>query len=109
MTLEKPAGTASKLGNYELLKEQPGLSVGATWIARSAGDAGEAPMLFSVIRVHKHLTKKPDAAENLVDESQAALGFQHPNALGLVAVGDEGGELCVTSLYHEGESLTALV
>jgi serine/threonine protein kinase len=109
MTLEKPAGTASKLGNYELLKEQPGSSVGATWIARSAGDPGEGSTLFSLIRVNHHLTKKPNAAETLFADSQAALGFHHPNALGLTAVGDEGGELCVISAYHDGETLTALV
>jgi len=112
MTLEKPVGTASKVGTYDLLKEQPGISVGTTWVARSAregGDAGDGPRLFSVIRVHKHLTKKPEVADALVTETMAAMGFQHPNALALVGVGNEAGEIYVATQRQEGETLQALV
>jgi eukaryotic-like serine/threonine-protein kinase len=108
MTLEKPAGTASKLGTYELLKEQPGIGVGATWVARSAGDTSEAPQLFSVLRVHKHLTKKADAIEAFTVEATPAAGFKHPNVAGLLEIGNEAGELYVVSEHHDGETLTGL-
>ncbi len=109
MTLEKPAGTASKLGTYELLKEQPGIGVGSTWIARSAGDGGESPALFSVIRVHKHLVKKPETALAVVADTASTQGFEDFNVATLTEVGTEGGELYVVSAHHHGETLGALV
>jgi eukaryotic-like serine/threonine-protein kinase len=109
MTLEKPASTASKLGTYDLLKEQPGIGVGSTWIARSAGESGDSPALFSVIRVHKHLTKKPETAPAVVADAEPARGFQHPNAAGLVDAATENGELYVVSEHHHGETLAALL
>src|SRR5689334_18337594 len=109
MTLEKPAGTASKLGTYELLKEQPGIGVGSTWIARTAGDAAESPQLFSVIRVHKHLTKKPETIETFLSDARPVSGFRHANVAIVVEIGNEGGELFLASEHHDGETLSALI
>src|SRR5580700_3531588 len=93
MTLEKPAGTASKLGTYELLKEQPGLAAGSVWIARSAGEAGDGPALFSIVRVNRNLTKKPESIDAFLAETRPATTFSHPTAAALVETGTEGGEL----------------
>jgi hypothetical protein len=108
MTLEKP-GTTAKLGSYELLKELPGSGIGATWIARSAGDAAEEPTIFSVLRVPKHLTKKPETVEAILSDTLPARDFRHPNAVALVDVGTQEGEVYLASEYHEGDTLTGLI
>jgi serine/threonine protein kinase len=110
MTLEKP-GAPAKLGNYELLREQAGLGAGSAWIARAAGDAGDSPKLFSVVRVHKHLLKKPENLDGFVEDTRPAVGFEHANAVKLVEVGvpHVGGDLYAASELHEGELLSTLV
>jgi serine/threonine protein kinase len=109
MTLEKPAVTAAKLGNYELLKEQPGIGVGATWVARTAGDTSEGAKLFAVLRVPKHLTKKQESIDGLIADTLPAKGFRHDHVVGLVDVGSHDGEAFLAFEHHDGEPLAALI
>src|SRR5580692_5401103 len=106
MTLEKPA--TSKLGTYELLKEQPAVGAGTVWVARSTGDTSDNPDLFSIVRVHKNLLKKPETTDTFLAETRPGISFSHPNAARLVEVATEGGELFAVSEHHHAESLAAL-
>jgi serine/threonine protein kinase len=108
MTLEKP-GAPSKLGKYELLREQAGLGAGSTWIARATEDTGESPKLFSVVRVHKHLVKKQEVADALVSEILSAADLRHASVASVVEVGNADGEILVATAHHDGEVLSTLV
>jgi serine/threonine protein kinase len=97
-----------KLGNHELLKEQGATSAGPMWLARAEGDAAEGGKLFSVVRVHKHLLKKPEMADAFLAEVQPAVGFTHANVAALVDARNEDGELFAITELAEGETLATL-
>src|SRR5438105_4938422 len=105
MTLEKPPGAPSKLGKYELLREQAGIGAGSTWIARTAEDTSESPKLFSIVRVHKQLLAKQEAADAFVSETLNAADLRHASVVSVLEVGSADGEIIVASAHHDGEPL----
>src|SRR5262245_26332395 len=108
MALDRPPAV-SKLGKYELLREQAGSGVGSTWIARSTEDAEGSTQLYTVLRLHRHLMKKADAAEAFLSEVRQAQHFKHPNAVSLVDLGSNDGEVFVATEHVEGELLSSLI
>src|SRR5689334_1363359 len=109
MTLEKTPAAPSRFGKYELLKERAGTGVGSTWIARSAETNGDGSALYSALRVHKHVTRKVEAAEAFVADVKPSLGLRHGNALVLVDAGVIDGEAYAVSELHDGEALSSLI
>ncbi|MEO7328925.1 MAG: protein kinase, partial [Minicystis sp.] len=108
MALDTPADAPSSLAKYELLKEQAEGGYGTTWIARS-DESGDPPPLYSVLRVHRHLFKKPEAAELFVAEIRKDLSLASPTLVATIDAGIDDGEIFVVSQYVEGESLAALI
>ncbi|MFT3767746.1 MAG: serine/threonine-protein kinase [Minicystis sp.] len=96
-----------KLGTYELLREQGGIGAGTVWFARAEGE-GEGARPLSVVRVHKHLLKKPEVAEAFLAEVTPAIGFTHANVTAVIDAKSDGGELFVVTENPEGELLSAL-
>ncbi|MEJ7733315.1 MAG: protein kinase [Polyangiaceae bacterium] len=112
MSFDRPpavAGAAVRLGRYTLVKETAGSGVGSTWIARSDADAGGATRLFSLLRFHKHVTKKVDVAEAILQEARHAQKLRHDNVVAVVETGVADGEVFVVSDWVEGESWAGLV
>src|SRR4051812_16205346 len=108
MALDRPPAV-SKLGKYELLREQAGSGIGSTWIGRSADDPEGSPQLYTVLRLHRHVLKKAEAAEAFLAEAREAQAFRHPNALALIDSGSNDGDVFVVSEHVEGETLAALI
>src|SRR6188768_1998599 len=104
MALDRPPAV-SKLGKYELLREQAGSGIGSSWIARSTDDPEGSPQLYTVLRLHRHVLKKTEAAEAFLSEAREAQPFRHPNALALVDSGSHDGDVFAASEHVEGESL----
>src|SRR5262245_4085102 len=95
----------SKLGKYELLQEFAGSGVASTWIAR----APDEPGLFSILRLHQHIAKKIEVAEEFLREARQIRGLRHRNVIPLIETGVGDGEVFVVSEYVEGESLATLL
>ncbi|WP_437289007.1 protein kinase domain-containing protein [Sorangium sp. So ce406] len=112
MALDRPpgAGSASRLGNYELLKELSGGGIGSTWLARasSEGDAKGAPPV-TILRIYRHLTKKSETADSILREAGAAQQLRFPNVASVLDARIADGEVFIVSEYVEGEQLGALV
>jgi eukaryotic-like serine/threonine-protein kinase len=98
-----------RLGRYTLVKETAGSGVGSTWIARSDADAGGPTRLFSLLRFHKHVTKKVDVAEAILQEARHAQKLRHDKVVAVVETGVADGEVFVVSDWVEGESWAGLV
>ncbi|AUX20386.1 uncharacterized protein SOCEGT47_008550 [Sorangium cellulosum] len=112
MALDRPpgAGSASRLGNYELLKELSGGGIGSTWLARASSDAeamGEAPV--TILRIYRHLTKKAETADAILREASIAQRIRFPTVLSVLDARTADGEVFIVSEYVEGEQLGALV
>src|SRR5689334_12714220 len=99
MALDRPpgAGSASRLGNYELLKELSGGGIGSTWLARAASDDGEATSAspVTILRIYRHLTKKPETADGILREAGMAQQVRFPNVLSVVDARDADGEVFI--------------
>src|SRR4051812_13343925 len=108
MPPETPPGSPTILGKYELLVELTGSGVASTWVARRDDDTSEKPQLFSVLRLHRHVTKNIDLAEAFVKDARLAQKLKHPNVLELLETGISDGEVFVVAEYTEGETLAAL-
>ncbi len=108
MALDPPpgSGTPSRLGKYELVKELSGSGVGSTWVAKAGEDATH---LYSILRLHKHLTKNVEVAEAFLKEARHAQRLKHANAVAVVETGVADGEVFVVSEHVEGETLANLV
>src|SRR4051794_28897927 len=109
MTLEKPSGMPSRLGTYELLKEQAGGGGGAAFVAPGAGGGGGGPALLSLVRVHKPLLKKPELGPAFLTEVRSATAFRHPKAVSVIEASEVDGELYAVAELHEGERGGALI
>src|SRR5262245_15202530 len=107
MAMERPTATSSqRLGKYELIKELAGSGVASTWIGRAMDGT---PGLFSVARLHRHVTKKVEVAESFLAEAKKALPLRHPNITRLWDVGINDGEVFTVTEHLEGESLANLL
>jgi eukaryotic-like serine/threonine-protein kinase len=107
MALDKLPIIPSRLGKYELLKEQAGSGLGTTWLARASD--GDAARIHTIVRVPKHAVKKPEALDAFVAEVKDAERLSHPNAVKVTEVGSIDGEPFAASEYDEGESLSTLI
>ncbi|CAN91005.1 Protein kinase [Sorangium cellulosum So ce56] len=113
MALDRPpgAGSASRLGNYELLRELSGGGIGSTWLARASSDEGEAKRAppVTILRIYRHLTKKTETADSILREAGMAQQVRFPNVLSVLDARIADGEVFIVSEYVEGEPLGALV
>ncbi|WP_437279859.1 serine/threonine-protein kinase [Sorangium sp. So ce375] len=113
MALDRPpgAGSASRLGNYELLKELSGGGIGSTWLARASSDEGEAKSTppVTILRIYRHLTKRAETADSILREAGMAQQIRFPNVLSVIDARTADGEVFIVSEYVEGEPLGALV
>jgi eukaryotic-like serine/threonine-protein kinase len=108
MALSKPtAGSSSKLGKYELLRELTGSGVASTWLARVAEDA--SGQLYSILRLHRHITKNVEVAEAFLHAGLAAQRLRHAAVVPLLETGVSDGEVFAVSEYVEGDTLANLV
>ncbi|WP_437636621.1 protein kinase domain-containing protein [Sorangium sp. So ce854] len=112
MALDRPpgAGSASRLGNYELLKELSGGGIGSTWLARASSE-GEATSAapVTILRIYRHLTKRAETADSILREAGAAQQLRFPNVVSVLDARIADGEVFIVSEYVEGEQLGALV
>ncbi|AUX39772.1 uncharacterized protein SOCE26_011670 [Sorangium cellulosum] len=112
MALDRPpgAGSASRLGNYELLKELSGGGIGSTWLARASSEA-EATSAgpVTILRIYRHLTKKAETADSILREAGMAERLRFPNVLSVLDARIADGEVFIVSDYVDGEPLGALV
>ncbi|HVY44563.1 MAG TPA: protein kinase, partial [Minicystis sp.] len=107
MALERPtASAATRLGKYELIKEQAGSGVASTWIARVNDDTSR---LLSVLRVHRHVIKKTEHVEAFLEDAKRAQPLKHENVVPFVDLGVNDGEVFVVLEHVEGELLSQLV
>ncbi|WP_437549709.1 protein kinase [Sorangium sp. So ce367] len=113
MALDRPpgAGSASRLGNYELLRELSGGGIGSTWLARASSDEGEAKSAppVTILRIYRHLTKRAETADSILREAGMAQQVRFPNVLSVLDARIADGEVFIVSEYVEGEPLGALV
>ncbi|WP_437591014.1 protein kinase domain-containing protein [Sorangium sp. So ce1000] len=113
MALDRPpgAGSASRLGNYELLRELSGGGIGSTWLARASSDEGEAKSAspVTILRIYRHLTKRAEIADSILREAGMAQQVRFPNVLAVLDARVADGEVFIVSEYVEGEPLGALV
>src|SRR6185369_14777355 len=108
MALERaPAAGATRLGRYELLKEQAGSGVASTWIGKINGD--ESSRLMSVLRVHRHVIKKTEHIEAFLADAKRAQPLRHANVVPFVDLGVNDGEVFVVLEHTEGETVSGLV
>ncbi|MRG97185.1 protein kinase domain-containing protein [Polyangium spumosum] len=98
-------GSASKLGKYELTREMAGSGVASTWLARTEGSTKS----YVVLRLHKHVTKKPEVAEAFLRDAKNGKLLSHANVVPMVETGVGDGEIFVVSEHFEGEPLSSLV
>ncbi|MDI3286903.1 serine/threonine-protein kinase, partial [Polyangium sp. 15x6] len=98
-------GSASKLGKYELTREMAGSGVASTWLARTDGSTKS----YVVLRLHKHVTKKPEVAEAFLRDAKNGKLLTHANVVPMVETGVGDGEIFVVSEHFEGETLSSLV
>ncbi|MDI1446451.1 serine/threonine-protein kinase [Polyangium sp. 6x1] len=98
-------GSASKLGKYELTREMSGSGVASTWLAQTEGSTKS----YVVLRLHKHVTKKPEVAEAFLRDAKNGKLLTHANVVPMVETGVGDGEIFVVSEHFEGETLSALV
>src|SRR5689334_1608730 len=109
MALDRPpgAGSASRLGNYELLKELSGGGIGSTWLARASSDEGEAKSTppVTILRIYRHLTKRAETADSILREAGMAQQLRFPNVLSVLDARTADGEVFIVSEYVEGEPL----
>lgn len=113
MAQDKPpvaTGAVSRLGRYTLVKELAGSGVGSTWIARTGDELGEGgkPRLYSILRLHRHVTKRVEVAEAILEEARHAQKLRHANVTQVVETGVSDGEVFVVSDYTEGETFAGL-
>jgi len=101
-----PAAGASKLGRYELVKELSGSGVATTWLARVTTD--DKPELFTVLRLHKHVAKSAEVAEEFISAGRAAHKLDHAGIVPIVDTGVTDGEVFTVSPHGEGDSLANL-
>ena len=104
MGTERPAAASTRLGKYELLKEQAGSGVASSWVGRGADGK-----LVDILRVHRHVIKKTELVEALVGEATRAQALRTPNVAHVVDVGVNDGEVFIVLDHQEGELLSALV
>ncbi|WP_441288819.1 protein kinase domain-containing protein [Sorangium sp. KYC3313] len=113
MALDRPpgAGSASRLGNYELLRELSGGGIGSTWLARASTDEGGAKSAppVTILRIYRHLTKRAETADSILREAGMAQQVRFPNVLSVLDARIADGEVFIVSEYVEGEPLGALV
>ncbi|WP_437486977.1 serine/threonine-protein kinase [Sorangium sp. So ce1014] len=113
MALDRPpgAGSASRLGNYELLKELSGGGIGSTWLARTASDEGEATSAspVTILRIYRHLTKRAETTDSILREAGMAQQVRFPSVLSVLDARVADGEVFIVSEYVDGEPLGALV
>ncbi|HTN85305.1 MAG TPA: hypothetical protein VL242_16520, partial [Sorangium sp.] len=112
MALDRPpgAGSASRLGNYELLKELSGGGIGSTWLARASSEGevnGATPV--TILRIYRHLTKKAETTDSILREAGMAQQVRFPSVLSVLDARVADGEVFIVSEYVEGEPLGALV
>ncbi|WP_437735135.1 protein kinase domain-containing protein [Sorangium sp. So ce1335] len=111
MALDRPpgAGSASRLGNYELLKELSGGGIGSTWLGRASSE-GEAQSAapVTILRIYRHLTKKTETADGILREAGSAQQLRFPNVVSVLDARIADGEVFIVSEYVEGEQLGAL-
>lgn len=108
MALSKPTATSSsKLGKYELLRELTGSGVASTWLARVADDP--SGQLYSILRLHRHITKNVEVAEAFLQAGLAAQKLRHAAIVPLLETGVSDGEVFAVSEYVEGDTLANLV
>ncbi|MDI1480631.1 protein kinase [Polyangium sp. y55x31] len=98
-------GSASKLGKYELTREMAGSGVASTWLAQTDGSTKS----YVVLRLHKHVTKKPEVAEAFLRDAKNGKLLTHANVVPMVETGVGDGEIFVVSEHFEGETLSSLV
>ncbi|MDC0742471.1 protein kinase domain-containing protein [Polyangium mundeleinium] len=98
-------GSASKLGKYELTREMSGSGVASTWLAQTEGSTKS----YIVLRLHKHVTKKPEVAEAFLRDAKNGKLLTHANVVPTVETGVGDGEIFVVAEHFEGETLSSLV
>lgn len=106
MSLDQPSlGSAFKLDKYELTREIAGSGVATTWAAKTPDDE----KAYVVLRLHRNVTKKPDAVEAFLRDAENGKLAPHPNLIPVAQCGQADGEVFVVSEQFAGESLSTLI
>jgi serine/threonine-protein kinase len=96
-----------RLGSYELIREIGKGGFASVWLARWTGpDGSETLVALKLIR--DDLTKDPDLAAMLRDESRLVAAIRHPNVVGVFELGEQAGTLYLAMEYVRGRPLSAL-
>lgn len=103
---QQPAiGSAFKLDKYELTREIAGSGVATTWAAKTPDDEKN----YVVLRLHRNVTKKAEAADAFLRDAETGKLASHPNLIPVTQCGSADGELFVVSEQFAGESLSTLI
>jgi eukaryotic-like serine/threonine-protein kinase len=97
--------SAFKLDKYELTREIASSGVATTWAAKSSEDEKS----YVVLRLHKNVTKKPDAADAFLRDADSGMLGSHPNLIPVVHCGSANGEVFVVYEQFPGEALSTLI
>ncbi|HRI69824.1 MAG TPA: serine/threonine-protein kinase, partial [Polyangium sp.] len=98
-------GSALKLDKYELTREIAGSGVATTWAAKAPDDEKN----YIVLRLHKNVTKKADAADAFLRDAETGKLASHPNLIPVVHCASADGEVFVVTEQFAGEALSTLI
>ncbi len=103
---QPPIGSAFKLDKYELTREIASSGVATTWAAKTHDDEKN----YVVLRLHKNMTKKADAAAAFLRDAETGKLASHPNLVPVVhCSGLADGEVFVVYEHFAGEGLSTLI
>ena len=96
------------LDRYELLAEIARGGMGTVYLARLGG-AGGFERLFAIKLMHEHLAEEPQFVTMLLDEARTAAHIHHPNAVGIIDVGESAVGYYLVMNYVDGFSFAHLL
>lgn len=100
-------GTAN-FGSYELLAEIARGGMATVYLCRRSGEQG-FQRLFALKVMHAHLAEEEEFVTMLLDEARIAARVHHPNAVGIVDIGESKGGYYLVMEYVEGCSLSDIL
>ena len=96
------------LGRYVLHDEIAAGGMASVHIGRMRGPGGFSRTV-AIKRLLPHFARDPEFVGMFLDEARLAARVRHPNVVGTLDVGAQGGELFLVMEYVHGLSLSALV
>jgi serine/threonine protein kinase len=101
---QAPASQA--LGKYDLIKETTASSIATTWLARDPADGGRT---VSILRLHRHVAKRPEVVDGFLAAVKKASAIVHPHVARILDSGNDNGEVFVVQEMVEGDTLAGLL